>query len=281
MLYVVVAVVVVVVVLLVAFVALPTLTPSSSGPSGPLTYSAARSVADSTMSGYQGGGWTLLFAVGLVTPTSESFPTNTSALGNLSSTGCTYNLVTTARTYTVPAFTGNRSAGETPAWEFAYKNASDTLAIASVINGTGSVLVTITGEECAFAAQLLTAVPANAIDSSQAAADVETDAAAFLAAHPDASAEFALLGGISYLKVPAEWSVIYTTCTVTASPTGTGEQFNATVNAITGTVSGVTTNNSAVCGSTNLTVASTVHGTPVVPTLVGGASVVARTSDRA
>jgi len=259
--YVVVAAVVVVVGLLVAFVVLPALT-SSGGPSGPLTYANARPIADSAMSGYAGGGWTALFAVGLVTPTSESFPVNASALGNVSSTGCTYTIVTSASTYTVPAFTGNRSAGVTPAWEFVYRNAAYTLAFASVINGQATVLATITGTECAFVAALLTPIPGNAIDSSSAAADVAPDAQAFLTAHPNASAEFALIGGLSGFgrSIPTEWSITYTTCAVTPSPTGTGEQFNATVNALTGAVTHAQTNDSAVCGSTNITVAQPVTG---------------------
>ena len=280
MLYVVVAVVIVVV-LLVAFVVLPTLT-SSGGASGPLTYANARPIADRAMSGYEGGGWTLLFAVGLVTPMNESFPVNTSALGNLTSTGCTYHLVTSATTYTVPAFTGNRSAGETPAWEFAYRNASDTLAIASVINGQASVLATITGTECAFVAALLAPIPGNAIDSSQAAANVAPDAHAFLTAHPDASAEFALVGGFSFFgqSEPSQWSIVYTTCAVTASPTGTGEQFNATVNALTGAVTHTQTNNSAVCGSTNITVAQPIAGpTPTAPRSANSVVAVARPAE--
>jgi len=277
--YAVVAVVVVVVVLLVAFVVLPSFT-SSAGPSGPLTYSGAKPIADSVMAGYDGGGWTALFAVGLVTPTNESFPTNTSALGNLSSSGCAYHLVTTASTYTVPAFTGNRSAGKTPAWEFGYRNGTDALAIASVINGKASVLATITGAECAFFAQLLTPIPGNVIDSWQAAADVASDAGAFLAAHPAASAEFALLGGVNFFghTLPAQWSVVYTTCTVTTNPTGTGEQFNATVNALTGAVSGAQTNNSAVCGNTTITAAVSAHDALSSAPTVSSAAVVARST---
>jgi len=263
MLYAVVAVVAVVVVVLLAFVVLPSLSSSSGGASGPLTFANAKPIAAGTMSGYQGGGWTLLFAVGLVTPTSETFPTNTSAFGNLSSSGCTYHLVTSASSYTVPGFAGNRSSGETPAWEFGYRNASDTLAIASVINGQASVLATITGSECAFFAELLTPIPGNVIDSSQAAADVAPYAEAFLSAHGNASAEYALIGGINFLgHAPTEWSVTYTTCTVTPNPTGTGEQFNATVNGLTGAVSGVQTNDSAACGGTNITTAEPVPGAP-------------------
>ena len=278
MLYVMVAVVVVVV-LLVAFVVLPTLTSSGSGASGALTYSGARPVADRTMSGFQGGGWTLLFAAGLVTPTGESIPTNTSALGNLSSAGCTYTIVTSASTYTVPPYTGNRSSGAASAWEFGYRNGTDALAITSVINGSGSVLATITGTECAIFAQLLTPIPGNVIDSSAAAAAVWTYAATFLSAHPDASGEFALLGSVSLFgqSIPAEWSIIYTTCALSATPSGTGEQFNATVNALTGAVSGVTINNTAACGNTTVSAAQPVPGTPVAAPL-SGAPVAARPS---
>ena len=283
MLYVVGAVVVVVVVVLVAFVVLPSLS-SSGGASGPLTYAKAEPIASGAMSGYQGGGWSVLFAVGLATPTSESFPTNTSALGNLSSSGCTYHLVTSASSYTIPGFIGNRSSGETPAWEFGFRNTSYTLAIASVINGQASVLATITGTECAFFAELLTPIPANVIDSSQAAADVQPYAQAFLSAHPNATAEFAVLGGLNFLgrTTPTEWSVIYTTCAVTPNSSGTGEQFNATVNGLTGAVSGVQTNNSAVCGSTTITAAHPVPGTAGIdPTVTRSIVAAARVAEPA
>jgi hypothetical protein len=279
-LYAMVAVVVVVVVILIAFIVLPTLTSSGSGATGALTYSGARPIADRTMSGFQGGGWTLLFAAGLVTPTSESIPTNTSALGNLSASGCSYRIVTGANSYTVPSFTGNRSSGAASAWEFGYRNGTDALAIASVINGSGSVIATITGTECAFFAQLLVPIPGNVIDSSTAAADVRPYAASFLTAHPNASAEFALLGGASLFgkSTPAEWSVIYTTCAVSPTSGGTGEQFNATVNGLTQAVSGVTTNTNAACGNTTVTAASPVPGTPVAAPL-SGAPVLARPSE--
>jgi len=280
-LYVAVAVAVVVVVLLIAFVVLPSLS-SSGAPSGPLTYSGAKPIADSAMSGFEGGGWTLLLAAGLVTPTSQSFSTNASALGNLSSSGCTYQLVTSASTYTVPAFTGNRSAGETPAWEFGYRNDADTLAFVSVLNGKATVLATVTGTECAFFAQLLIPIPGNVIDSSQAAADVASDVGAFLAAHPSASAEFALLGGFNFLGhvIPSEWSIVYTTCPVTPNPTGTGDRFNATVNALTGAVSGVETNTSAACGNTTtIPTAAPAHGASSPAPISIGAAVAARPAE--
>jgi hypothetical protein len=244
---------VVVVALLVVFVVLPALTTTSSssvpgGGSAVLTYRGAAPIANHTADGYAGGGWTLLFAIGLVSATNESYPANTSSLGNLTS-GCTVKIVTGSSTLTLPEFLGNRSSGESPAWEFGYRNSSDTIAIVSVINGHGSVLAALSGVTCAFYAQLLSPVPGSVIDSSQAALAVRPHAAAFLALHPNATAEFGLIGGIPFLgQSTPEWSVTYNTCALSPSATGTGDQFNATVNALTGSVIKTNSTTGISCG---------------------------------
>jgi len=279
MLYVVVAVVAVVVVVLIAFVVLPSLTSSSGGSSGPLTYSGARSVAGSTMSGYQGGGWSLLAAIGLDSSTNASLPVNTSALGNLTSFGCAFHLSAGVTSITVPAFTGNRSSGEAPTWAFGYRN-STAIAITSVVNGQATVLGTLTGTSCSIAAQFVTPLPGNVIDSSQAASDVEPYAATFLADHPDASAAFELHGAFSFENAssPAAWIVAYSTCSLSEHSTGTGTVFNATVNALTGAVSGVHTNSSASC-TLNVTTASPDGGSPIAPIPVASLRAVVRPSE--
>lgn len=258
------AIAVVIAVLLVIFLVVPMLTGSSSGGSAAvLTYSGARPVADHAAAGFQGGGWTALFAIGLVSATNESYPANTTALGNITS-GCTYTPVADISSLTLPGFAGNRSLGKAPAWEFGYRNATDALAIVSVIDGQGTVLATLSGLECSFYAQLFTPIPGNVIDSSQAAAAVRPMAAAFLTEYPNASAEFGLIGGISFLghAAPAEWSVIYNTCALSSSATGTGDQFNATVNALTGQVVSTNTSSDVSCGGGSTTTASAVPGTP-------------------
>ena len=245
-----VVVAVVVVVLLIALLVLPSLTSSSSPSAGSfLTYSGALPVANKAAGGYAGGGWVPLFSIGLVTAASETVPANSSALKNVTSE-CTITWVSSTSSLTIPAYTGNRSNGIASAWEFVYRNASDVLAIVSVINGQGMVLATLTGAGCSLVAEFLSPLTGNIIDSSQAAADVEPYAAGFLAAHPNASAVFGLIGGISLFgKTGPKWTVAYSTCALNASPSGTGAEFNATLNATSGKVLGTNSTASVACGS--------------------------------
>lgn len=235
--YLVVAVVIVVVIAAVAVVVVLR-APSSPTTGSVLTYSGARSVADRTVGGFEGGGWNLLFAAGVAPAVAVSAPEGTSTtLANLS---CTYNPVGSPRNVTVPAFTGNRSAGLAPAWEFGYTSiSSDAIALVSVVNGTGNVTGTLTGGDCAYA-DLLPGVPGSVIDSSRAAAIVAPYARPFLMEYPNASAAFVLGpsaffggSGLSY-----DWTVLYSTCSLTSGTSGTGGEFNATVNALNGTVVG-------------------------------------------
>jgi hypothetical protein len=257
-----VVVAVAVVVLLIALLVLPSLTTSSSPSSGSfLTYSGALPVANSAAGGYAGGGWVPLFSIGLVTAASESVPANASALKNVTSE-CTITWVSSTSTLTIPGYTGNRSNGVASAWEFVYRNASDVLAIVSVINGQGMVLATLTGSACSLVAEFLSPLTGNIIDSSQAAADVEPYAAGFLAAHPNASAVYGLIGGISFLGkgVGPKWTVAYSTCALNASPSGTGAEFNATLNATSGKVLGTNSTASVACGSGSVLASPTSIG---------------------
>jgi hypothetical protein len=255
----VVAVVAIVIVLLVAFTVLPTLTTSNSSGAGggpaDLTYRGAAPIANGTVGGFAGGGWTLLFAAGLVSPTNETFPLNASSLGNISS-ACTVKVLVNTSNMVLPRFTGNRSSGLSPAWVFGYRNSADTLSIVSVLNGQGIVLATLSGTACAFYAQLLNPIPSNAIDSSEAALAVRPQAASFLTQYPNASAVLSLIGAIPYLGHTApEWTVTYSTCSLGPASSGTGEAFNATVNALTGSVLSSSTPSTIACGG-NLTVAA-------------------------
>ena len=212
--------------------------PSSTTTGSLLTYSGARSVADQTVSGFKGGGWNLLFAVGVAPAVAVTAPAGTpTTLANLS---CTYNPEGSQRNATVPAFTGNRSAGLAPAWEFAYTaSLSGTIALVSVIDGVGNVTGTLTGGDCAYAG-LLQISSSGVIDSSRAAAIVAPYARTFLAEYPNASAIY-LLGPAVFLGshgLTFDWMILYTTCSPTSGTLGTGSAFNATVNALNGTVVG-------------------------------------------
>jgi len=256
MLYLGVAVAVGVALVLVVVLVGPALTGSSSGSvSADLTYSGAHPVADRAVGGFGGGGWTLLFAAGLVSPTAETISVNATDLGELDS----YCTVTTESAFTglsLPAYSGNRSSGAAPAWVFAYRNGTGDIAIVTVIDGQGTVVATLSGLACELASQLyFRAVPGNAIDSSQAAADVLPAAKTFLTAHPNASAAYALIGGAHYenLSLPTEWSITYSTCSLNTSATGTGAEFNATVNATTGEVIRTASTAGVSCGSESVT----------------------------
>jgi hypothetical protein len=245
-----VGVAVAVVVLVVVFVAGPALT--GSGAVGPiLPYSGARPVADRTVAGFEGGGWSLLFAAGLVSSTAVTIPESTTALSNLS---CTFVPVSPHANLSVPAYAGNRSAGLAPAWEFGYGSLANGIALVSVIDGQGVVVGTLTGGECG-AVSVLPSVPGTVIDSSRAAAAAEPYARAFLAANPNASAAFGLgpaafFGGSS---LSFEWVVLYSTCSANGPASQTGSEFNATVNALTGAVLTTHTASGVSCESGTFT----------------------------
>ncbi len=224
--------------------------------------------ANGAITGFQGGGWALLFAVGFDTAVSETLPINqTAAIAS----NCTFTAATSATTVTIPGTTLNRSSGTSPAWEFAYRNGAGTLAIVAVLSGTGSVRGTRSGQ-CVSFFGLLSPVPANVIDSSAAAASVESNASGFLARHPNASAVFGLIGGFRLLGqgIGAEWSVTYSTCSLAPTASGAGSEFNATVNAVTGKVLfSASTSVSCSGGSTSTTNplgSSLAFGAPSVAT---------------
>jgi hypothetical protein len=250
MFYIGIAVVIAIVLLLLLVFAAPALMVSTSpgGGSGALTYDQARPIADRTAAGFAGGGWALLVSAGLVSPVAETAPLPT---GSLSSLHCTFTVVSGTGNFTLPAYSGNRSSGAAPAWEFVYRNASGGVALVSVVNGQGEVLGTFSGGECSLLFALFAPVPSNVIDSSLAAAAVAPYANAFLSGHANASAEFGLVGGIlagSSSRGP-EWSIAYSTCALSSTATGTGAVFNATVNATSGRVISFSTVLSEACGS--------------------------------
>lgn len=207
---------------------------SATGSGADLTYSQAKPIADSTMSGYKGGGWALLIAGGIDSNTSVTVPLNSSVI---SSANCTFTPVSSSGTLTIPRTSVSRSAGEAPAWEFVYRNASGTIAVADVISGKGAVMGSL-GGECTAVFDFLNVVPSNVVDSSVAAARVaaEPNVSAFLKADPNATAEFGLLGGVSLVGIGAEWSVNYSSCPLTPSGGGFGTVANATVDATSGAV---------------------------------------------
>jgi hypothetical protein len=237
-----VAVVVAVVVLVVA----PALTHPGTTSVGPiLTYAEARPIADQAVGNLEGGGWSLVFAAGLVSAATTTIPENLSALSDLN---CSFTSVASGNNVTLPAYSGNRSSGLAPVWEFGYASLTNGIAIVSVVDGKGAVMGTLTGGECAYSG-FVPSLPGTVIDSSQATAAAEPYARGFLAAHPNATAVFglgpaALFGGSGTV---ATWIVLYNTCSTGFAPSATGSGFNATVNALTGEVLATHTSSNVTC----------------------------------
>ncbi len=253
MLYLGVIAAVVIAVLLVVVFVLPG-SSSSGSAAAVLTYSGALPVANNAVAGFGGGGWTPVFAVGFVSAVNETEQVNSTELGNLTSYCSSVSLVSGATNLTLSGYSGNRSSGASPAWVFGYRNQSDALAVVSVLDGHAQVFLTLSGGYCSFYAQLFTSIPGNVIDSSQAAAAVQPDAAAFLTAHPNASAEYGLTAGVHFgsVRLGDTWSILYNTCPLSSSTGGTGEQFNATVNATSGQVLTTHTSTDVSCGSSSI-----------------------------
>jgi hypothetical protein len=208
---------------------------SSTKSTGGMTYDQALPLANSAAQGTSGGSWALVVSSGIVSSVAAS--ENLSTPG---SSGC--NLTTlpgVSNPITLPAGPSNHTVGLSTSWLFLYRNAGGEMLLVAVFDGQASALATIAaGQSCSTILGLLSVVPTTVIDSSVVASDVQSDAASFLAAHPSVDADYALIGGISFLGrgVGAEWEVNYTTCPVDASPGTTGTSFNATVNATTGAV---------------------------------------------
>jgi hypothetical protein len=249
------------VVLVIAFVAVPAFVPSSTG--AILSYSGARPVADRVVGGFEGGGWNLLFAAGLVSATSLTVPVNGTTISTLN---CTFTPNGPVENLSLPGYDGNRSSGLAPAWEFGYGSLSEGIALVSVIDGKGVVVGTLTGGRC-LASGFLPQIPGNVIDSSQAAAAVQPYARAFLSADPNASAVFGLGPGAAFggSGLNPDWFVLYSTCSTNPSANTTGSEFNATVNALTGTLLVTHTASGVACGSSGFTAVRSVGSPPAAP----------------
>lgn len=268
-LYIALAAIVIVVVLLAAIILAPG-PGSSAGGGGPLTFRGAETSANKAISSFSGGGWVPLFAAGIDSATSYSAPLNVS---QISASNCTLTLASGASsTITLPAFEGNRSAGLSPIWEFAYRNAAGNVAIVSVISGSATVIGTLSGK-CSTYFGLLSPIPSGTIDSVQAAAAVEPAARAFLQQYPNASALFGIVGGISIFgaTIGSTWEVEYSSCSFNSTSGATGAVFNATVNATSGTVLENQTTTGVPCSSSTTVLLGRGHYEPGGPTVTAPA----------
>ncbi len=244
-------VVAVVIALIVVFAfVFPGLGPSApSIPSGAITYGQAAPGSNYSVRSFAGTtNWSLLFAVGIDSPTAV---TTSLALGELGLTNCTFAPAGGGATnLTVPAFAGNVTSGTAPFWEFAYRNVSGAIALALVANGRATTLGLLETPVCTAIFAIVAPIPARVLDSPDAGASVATGASGFLAAHPNASALYGLIGGVRsvFRSVGSEWFVQFSTCSLASTAAGTGAQYNATINATVGTVYYAHATASMACG---------------------------------
>lgn len=244
----------IVVVLLLVLVLAGAFSPSSSSggsSSGALSYKQARPIAASAIAGYQGGGWALLFAAGYAVNQTYNLPLNLSSSA-LAGSSCTFTPAPgVSSNVTLPGISGNLTSGYASGWVFAYRNGASDLALVEVASGHGTVVGTLSGSSCTSLFALLSTIPANAIDSTQAAAAVSVQSSAFRATYPNASALYGLIGGVNFLGLTMgpQWSVEYSTCPLLGASGATGTTFNATVDALNGTVAYYQTTSGVVCSS--------------------------------
>ena len=148
-----------------------------------------------------------------------------------------------ASTIEVAATTAPSTSGLSGSWTFLYADpTASTVLLYQVNAGTASYLGEIAGPGCLSAAFAeFEPLPSNVIDSTEAASIVAANASSFTSAHPNASAEYALLAGYHFAygnfsaTMPPTWDVTFTTCSL-AGGTGPGSEFVETLNATDGAV---------------------------------------------
>lgn len=246
----VVAVVVVVVVVVLALLltgVIPGLShsgPSSSGNPSAETFSQSEAAANGAASGYHGGGYSPVYAVGFSSTIAVPIP-----VGELSSSltggACAFTAISSTSSVTVPA-SGNLSQGTAADWLFLMHNTSGILVVI-VVGGSASLLGTLGGSStCTSAFGEIGAIPSTMVDSSTASLALDTRGGyAFLHAHSTAIASEIAIGPIGGL-VAAEWTIEYAACDPTSATTTTGLSIEATIGA-TGAVQTVA-NATSSCG---------------------------------
>jgi hypothetical protein len=266
------AVVVVIVVVLLALLltgVIPGFKSSSSGggssPGGsgaPLSYSQARGIADSAIAAHA---TSPILVVGFGLDTVSEYTNSSLSPGGM----CAPSGGSTS-TLTVPTYTGNYHSGVAPAWIFGYyvNVSGGTLYLMGVLNGAAVYFGSESGSSCLGGTPFgNVTIPSGVIDSSAAASAAASDANSFTTANPTANAFYWLVGGFSFstgpplnytFTQPATWSVFYSTCTPSQT-SGTGTQFNATVNAVTSVVMGYGTQTVNCTGSIGQVVTGAEH----------------------
>ncbi len=216
----------------------PTLGRMAPSPAGTVveSYRGAAKAVSSATSTFDGGGWAMWTAFGVVDRTTEVVSFNTS------SAGCSATWVTTpSGSLSIPATPLGSAAGTSAVWGFElYKGSSEstaTLLYATVLSG--AVTLWYTGP-LATCHTLENRVPGNApvpsgtIDSSAAVNSTNAiGGTAFLSQYPNPDELLDVETSIGSELPTTIWGVAYTSTVCIAGRTGT---FGATVDGLTGDV---------------------------------------------
>ncbi len=243
---------------------------SSSSSSPYETFDGASPAGTSATARLAGGPWLITFASSVVLP-GPTFIPRANLTANLTSLlgrfNCSFAWAPTYPTSIfVPGTPRTAGSGRSAFWLFGLRNASGTIALTTVANGTPTLLGSTTGSECASLGNELTAV-AGVVDSPAAVtAAAPYGGAEFLSAHPNATEVWAVFGGITVFGLTSapSWSIGYTTCTVPVTVGANGSAFNATLNAQTGKVTSWENHSSVSCTPGTLAPLGTLIA-PVAP----------------
>lgn len=202
---------------------------SSGGPGTAVTYSEADATAAAAAASYYGSGWTTIAAAALAIPRAYSYPTSELNFSSL----CPGRWIgTQPPTVTFPATAATAPVGTSAVWFIFFSQSSNSSFLAGdVINGIPNLLYLGSGGQCT---DLSLVSAAGSIDSSQAVTVANANGgSAFLASHSGTSTELALVGGAAAFHLAPTWDVTYTTCRIDQT-SGTGQDFNATINGTSG-----------------------------------------------
>lgn len=214
---------------------------SSGGGATPTVWSQAEGIAAAAAAGYGGGGWTP--ALGAAGATSTAV---TVGISNFTSFTSSCNTTTwigvMPSSVTIPATPASASSGASAFWLVVFGQSSSGKVLVSYVSGENATLLyTASGGDCTYITYVSTS---GSIDSPAAVNDANAaGGSAFLSSHTVLERSFVLSGSYVPLYYGA-WLIEYSTCSPTQS-SGTGTSWNATVNPMTGQVSGVETQTTA------------------------------------
>jgi hypothetical protein len=208
----------------IAFVWIPTLglcpgCPPKTPPLSETTYSVASTEATEAADAH-GGTWGVVYAVGLNGPSSLSRP----FIGDNGGSYCSFQSTAGSQNVTIPAASGNRSAGGSPYWAFVLRNSSGAILGVSVTGGSASVFGTGNLQCGLHWGSPLETLPVSTMNSTTAMNLANAaGGSAFLRNNTSASVTMEVEASVTGSQGNSPtWTITYSTCSVDTEPPGPG-----------------------------------------------------------